>query len=119
VHWLSRLQPSVAEAGNTGPGPVPQLIWLVSFEFTRNELIEPFPGVTPSAAVVGLRFSPPPLNMKVRMEGCSKMIPPPPRSRVLPLPRVSHANPARGESVVIVSGIRRIDPLADLDDPRS
>src|SRR5579872_3534819 len=100
LHWLAALQPSVAEEGNTGPGPVPQLIRLVLVELTRNAFIEPFPGVTPSAAVVGFRFSPPPLNMNVRIEGCSKMIPPPPRSTVLPVPKISQAKPRRGERLL-------------------
>src|ERR1700733_390655 len=87
------------EGGNIGPVWF-QVIRLESVDSTRNELIEPFPGVTPSAAVVGFRFRPPPLKANVRIEGCSKIKPPAARTTVFALPKTSHATPIRGDTLL-------------------
>src|SRR5277367_340097 len=101
VHWLSPLHadPDTLCIGNTGPAR-DQLMRLVSLVFCRKLPIVPFPGVIPRDPSVGLKFSPPPLNMNVRIDGCSKMIPPPPRSMGFPVPKTSHAKPSRGEMLL-------------------
>src|ERR1700722_6617413 len=96
--------PGPTSLGNTAPGfglaTLGQLIKVGSSEKLRKLVMLPAPGVTPSADVVGFRFRPPPLNMKVRIEGCSKISPPPARSTVLPVPKISQAKPRRGETLL-------------------
>src|SRR5581483_10078634 len=101
-HWLSMLhaEPEFVRSGKIAGPVVFQLITLVSRLSCRNEVMVPFPGVTPSAPAVGFKFRPPPLKRKVRIDGCEKMIPLPPRSTVLPVPKMSHANPRRGEMLL-------------------
>ena len=76
---------------------------------TKKVLRSPFPGSTvvePSVLPVifsmplGLRFNPPPLNIKVRMEGCTKIMPKPERTTVLPVPKTSQATPILGETLL-------------------
>src|SRR5271168_815682 len=98
-HGKLELQVTPPLAGKTGPAEV-QLSCDPSVDSTRNELIEPFPGVTPSAAVVGFKFSPPPLNANVRIEGCSKIKPPAARNTVFPVPKISQATPSRGDTLL-------------------
>src|ERR1700722_20196169 len=93
-----QVDPEPDSPGKIGPPVVFQLMREVSRLLCRNALIVPFPGVTPNAPAVGFRFSPPPLNKKVRIEGCSKIIPAPPRIIVFALPNTSQANPTRGET---------------------
>src|SRR5271156_4069320 len=98
-HGKLELHVTPPVGGNTGPACV-QLSCDPSSDSTRNELIEPFPGVTPSAAVVGFKFSPPPLNANVRIDGCSKISPPAARTTVFPEPKTSHATPSRGDTLL-------------------
>src|SRR5450631_610441 len=95
----------VPETGKiVGPESL-QLIKLVSAPETKKVLRFPVPGtVVPSGRILsrplGLRLRPPPLNMKVRIEGCTKIIPKPERRTVLPVPKTSQATPRRGEKLL-------------------
>src|SRR5271165_1108626 len=93
-----------AAVGKIGPEGL-QLIWLPSLDDCRNEVIVPF-GCTifPLASMygtpLGFKLRPPPLNIKVRIEGCSKMMPKPERNTVFPLPNTSQATPTRGDTLL-------------------
>src|SRR4051812_2446197 len=112
-HWLSMLQtfPALDAFGNTVGDwfASSQLICDPSLEICRKEVMEPV-GLccTPLPSMYGIpdgfRFRPPPLNMNVRIEGCSKMIPKPERMTVLPVPKTSQASPMRGETLLWLVG---------------
>ena len=90
---------AVLKIGTLGVAPARALPVQLICEASRERekvLMVPLPGVVPEAGVVGFRLTPP-LLMKSRMLGCSKIMAPPARRTVLPVPKTSHANPIRGE----------------------
>src|SRR5580700_11178305 len=101
---LEQPAPCPTPLGKTVPGfgfvADGQFIKVGSSEMSRKFVMLPFPGVTPKLAAVGFKFSPPPLNINVRIEGWIKIIPPPPRNTVFPVPKMSQATPNRGETLL-------------------
>src|SRR5208282_3348088 len=103
-HWLLILHWLPAEEGKMGPAEL-QLIRLPSLDSWRNEVIVPLgdcrlPFWSTYGTPLGLRLRPPPLNMKVRIDGCSKMMPYPDRNTVLPVPKTSQTTPTRGDRLL-------------------